>query len=428
MPWRGQSAVLDVGSGASRRIFISYRRDDTEGHVLALAPPLRARFGEDRIFKDTDSIHAGDDFVQAIQQELASCSVMLVVIGRSWLSIQEPHLRSRRLDNPKDLLRLEVASALEGKRVRVIPVLVGGATLPAPEDLPSNLRSLARLQKFTLRGDRWDADIEALIAEIEAADAKISSGSLGSRPWFRRGVQAATAVMLAALVVFWMWERSADRTVSPPQEGFTTDDSTPPPKPVPETDKAEPPNVPLKPPPEKPSAAKPSAEKPSAEKSPVEKSPVEKPPVEKPPVEKPPVEGTRPQRPTPPPNDADERSRAESFRKTAEAAIRQTLERFRVAYSEKNADALRDVFPQVQADRLFGNLEVCARASLVFTAMKIELISATQALVDVEALYGCQPRTGQREQVSKPVRDTFRLVQHGTSWVIERRQITLDEG
>jgi hypothetical protein len=115
-------------------------------------------------------------------------------------------------------------------------------------------------------------------------------------------------------------------------------------------------------------------------------------------------------------------------RNREEAAIRQTLEQFRVAYSQKNANALRGVFPQVRADRLFENLDVCARVSLTFGEMSVRLLSTTEALVDVQSTYGCQPPTGQRTQVSKPVRDTFRLVRNGTEWVIDRRQITLDEG
>ena len=100
MAMGGETAVIEAASPASGRIFISYRREDTGVHLLALVPPLRDRFGADRIFKDTDSIRAGDDFVEALRRELASCSVMLVVIGRGWLTIQDSRLGSRRLDNP----------------------------------------------------------------------------------------------------------------------------------------------------------------------------------------------------------------------------------------------------------------------------------------------------------------------------------------
>jgi hypothetical protein len=97
----------------SSRIFISYRREDSSGHVLALLPALRKHFGADRIFKDTDNIPPGVDFVKFIKRELDSCSVLLAIIGREWLNIRDSRLKSRRLDSPDDYLRVEVASALK---------------------------------------------------------------------------------------------------------------------------------------------------------------------------------------------------------------------------------------------------------------------------------------------------------------------------
>jgi TIR domain len=112
------------------RIFISYRREDSAGHVLALLPALRRHFG-DRVFKDTDNIPPGEDFVRLIKRELDSCSVLLAVIGRDWLNVQDPRLKTRRLDNPDDFLRIEVSTALRSDRIRVIPVLVERSSMPS---------------------------------------------------------------------------------------------------------------------------------------------------------------------------------------------------------------------------------------------------------------------------------------------------------
>lgn len=491
MAWSGATAVLESNSQASRRIFISYRREDTEGHVLALVPPLRDRFGEDRIFKDTDSIPAGKDFVEALQRELTSCSVMLVVIGRNWLTIQEPRLRSRRLDNPADLVRIEVATALTNPQMLVVPVLVGGAKVPAAEDLPSNLRPLARRQAFELTGNHWNTDIKGLIDEIETACADIPGATPRSTRRFRRGVQAAAAVVLTALVTLWVWGRIGDQPASPgrssgqPQAGTTSGVLTPPAKSGPEStapsgeadrqpparpDAREPPTVDRTPPIDeravrslRDAEATATRRRQRAEAEGASEGAMTagkqkqldaerlrdagqtdralqsflaaaaefdtaadaarnargaRPPETvnpEPQPKAPAAESKSPQ------DEAGERNRAE-------AAIRQTLEQFRLAYSQKNATALRGVFPQVRADRLFENLGVCARVSLTFGEMSVRLLSATEALVDVQATYGCQPPTGQRTQVSKPVRDTFRLVRNGTEWVIDRRQITLDEG
>ena len=140
----------------SSRIFISYRREDSSGHVLALLPSLRSHFGADRIFKDTDNIPPGADFLKFIKSELESCSVLLAIIGREWLTIQDPRLKRRRLDNPDDFLRVEVATALKNERIRVIPVLIERAPMPAAQDLPSDLAELSFRNAVELSDGRWN--------------------------------------------------------------------------------------------------------------------------------------------------------------------------------------------------------------------------------------------------------------------------------
>lgn len=182
------------------KIFVSYRREDSGGHVLALLPSLRDRFG-DRIFKDTDSIYPGQDFVAAIQRELESCAVLLAVIGKDWLTIQDAH-GSRRLDNAKDYLRLEIATALRTEGMLVIPVLVGGSMMPVPEDLPADLAALAFRNGTELRDARWEADVVGLVTAIEAA---IDQG--GEWPGRKRerallpAAQQTAALAAVALVV-----------------------------------------------------------------------------------------------------------------------------------------------------------------------------------------------------------------------------------
>jgi hypothetical protein len=162
-------------SQASSRIFISYRREDSIAHVNALVHPLRERFGQDRLFKDTDSIAPGQDFLKAIQRELESCSVFLAVIGSKWLTVQKPKSNIRRLDDPTDYLRVEVATALRNEKILVIPLLVGQASMPAPEDLPPTSPSFAHRNGFELRDSRWDSDVTLLIRAIERASADLAS-------------------------------------------------------------------------------------------------------------------------------------------------------------------------------------------------------------------------------------------------------------
>ncbi len=156
---------------SSSRIFISYRREDSSGHVLALLPALRRHFGADRIFKDTDNIPPGADFLKFIKNELESCSVLLAIIGREWLTIQDPRVKRRRLDNPDDFLRVEVASALKNERIRVIPVLIERAAMPSAQDLPPDLADLPFRNAIELSDIRWESDVQLLIQSVERAVA-----------------------------------------------------------------------------------------------------------------------------------------------------------------------------------------------------------------------------------------------------------------
>ena len=182
--------------------FISYRREDAAGYAGRLRESLERRLGAARVFRDVDTLRPGQDFVQAIESRLSDCAVMLAVIGREWTSARDL-AGSRRLDDPHDFVRLEIGAALARPTVLVVPVLVEGATMPAPGDLPDNLRPLARRHAVSVRDETWDADVERLVNVIESAismrdpsraDAPIS----GARLW----VAAALAVVIVGLLVF----------------------------------------------------------------------------------------------------------------------------------------------------------------------------------------------------------------------------------
>jgi len=146
-------------------IFISYRREDSEGFARGLFQSLVEHFGSDQVFMDVEDIELGLDFVEAIDKSLTSCGVLLVLIGKEWLSCVDEDGQPR-LNNPEDFVRMEVASALR-RNVRVIPVLVRGGAMPKSEQLPEELRLLTRRQALELQHDRWNADIERLITALE---------------------------------------------------------------------------------------------------------------------------------------------------------------------------------------------------------------------------------------------------------------------
>lgn len=147
------------------RIFISYRREDSEQAALHLAEDLRRRFAPQQVFHDIASIDPGADFVDALQAGLDNCAVVIVVIGPGWLSAKDIRGR-RRLDLPDDWVRREVVESLSCKDVRVFPVLVGNADMPSADDLPEALRPLARRQAFTFTTRHWAKDVDELVVHL----------------------------------------------------------------------------------------------------------------------------------------------------------------------------------------------------------------------------------------------------------------------
>jgi uncharacterized membrane protein YidH (DUF202 family) len=114
---------------------------------------------------DVDTIEPGADFVARIEDAVGSAAVLLVVMGRGWLESKDEQGR-RRLDDPKDFVRLEVASALR-RDVRVIPVLVGGARMPEEDELPAALAVLSRRNALVVSDLDWRAGMARLLAVLE---------------------------------------------------------------------------------------------------------------------------------------------------------------------------------------------------------------------------------------------------------------------
>jgi TIR domain-containing protein len=146
-------------------IFISYRRDDSAGYAGRLYDRLAGHFGAGRVFMDVEGIEAGTDFVTAIEQAVGACRVEVVLIGKDWLSATDAAGR-RRLDDPHDFIRLETTAAL-ARNIRVIPVLLEGATMPRADELPPELQPLARRQAVEISHKQWDATTSELIRVLE---------------------------------------------------------------------------------------------------------------------------------------------------------------------------------------------------------------------------------------------------------------------
>ena len=159
--------MTESAAAIEPRILISYRRDDSSGHAGHLFEKLTTAFGSGALFMDIDGIQPGEDFVKEIEKAVTSSHVLIAVIGRSWLDIRDQEGK-RRLDDPKDFVRLEIAAALQ-RNILVIPALVQDAPMPRERDLPIDVRPLARKQAIEISDTRFNQDVERLVEAIRTS-------------------------------------------------------------------------------------------------------------------------------------------------------------------------------------------------------------------------------------------------------------------
>lgn len=172
------------------KIFINYRRDDSAAHALNVAQYLEREFGPKRVFLDIDRIGAGANFPKVLRDTLGECGVMLVMIGPSWLNSRDKN-GIRRLDDPGDWVRMEIAHAID-RKVAVVPVLVGGAKLPDADDLPEELRPIVEQQASVITTNGFKHEMAGLAQDVR--------GIIGSGSVWPKVIVGGLAAALALLV------------------------------------------------------------------------------------------------------------------------------------------------------------------------------------------------------------------------------------
>jgi TIR domain/Protein of unknown function (DUF1349) len=156
------------------RIFISYRRQETAWPAGRLYDVLVEHFPAEQVFKDVDNIEPGDDFVDRITAAVASCDVLLALIGPHWMTITNKK-GQRRLDDPEDYVRIEIETALT-RNIRVIPILVDEARMPGADELPPTLAALVRRNAVEINPLSFDtkrliATVHKTLTDLKVSDA-----------------------------------------------------------------------------------------------------------------------------------------------------------------------------------------------------------------------------------------------------------------
>ncbi len=196
-------------------IFISYRREDSADATGRISDRLYSEFGQDNIFKDIDTIPLGLDFRELIDREVGRCEVFLAIIGPDWLDARDKNGETR-LEQNGDFIRIEVESALK-RGIPLVPVLIGGATMPTEEQLPRGLKKLAFRNATPVRADQsFEGDMNRLVSGIKQLKTVSVEDKPGSRQQdfepqekpetiTRRGRLSGILFAIAGLLgIFWL--------------------------------------------------------------------------------------------------------------------------------------------------------------------------------------------------------------------------------
>jgi TIR domain len=146
-------------------VFINYRTGDGEWPAAFLDDKFKRRYGADRVFRDATSLEAGRDFRPELRRRLERCTVLVVVIGPTWLTARDDAGR-RRLDNPSDYVRMEIEESL-ARKIRVVPLTLNDVRLPLADELPAKIAGLADRQSRVFRSRHYESDFEQLVTVID---------------------------------------------------------------------------------------------------------------------------------------------------------------------------------------------------------------------------------------------------------------------
>lgn len=188
-----------MSSGAAvANVFINYRREETAGMAGRIYDRLVDEFSAEKVFMDVDAMKPGIDFAQQLEDQVSRCSIVLAVIGPRWCDARNEN-GERRLENDQDWVRTELAAALK-RNIPVVPVLVDGAIMPHPSQLPEELKPLTRRHAIEIRNTKFRADADAVVKAI--VDTTGNRGRSHTRSKIANGATLAFATGLVAAVAY----------------------------------------------------------------------------------------------------------------------------------------------------------------------------------------------------------------------------------
>ena len=181
-------------------IFLNYRSVDDAYAAAAISTSLVEHFGRECVFRDCDSMIPGTVYPAEIRSALERCVLLISVIGPRWLNADDG-AGHRRIDNHRDWVRMELRRAFE-RGIPVVPVLLDGADLPSPGELPGDIRNLALSQSWMIRHRSLDSDVRQLAERITRTVAPVRGNETrpdtNSATWTQYNQPANGATLFAA--------------------------------------------------------------------------------------------------------------------------------------------------------------------------------------------------------------------------------------
>lgn len=186
-------------------IFICYRRAQAADVTDRICERISEKFSDRSVFRDIKSVPVGENFRHVIREKLARCMFFLVIIDPQWVSVESVSGK-RRIDIHDDDVRVEVELALQTPGVKVIPLLVAGASMPTAGQLPESIRALAALNGAKVRSDpEFNQDIEDVLRQIAQHARKgvrRSRGRAIGAVLLKLGFLATVSAVVAACLIY----------------------------------------------------------------------------------------------------------------------------------------------------------------------------------------------------------------------------------
>jgi hypothetical protein len=209
----------------AKRVFISYRREDTAPAAGRVYDRLSRVLAKADVFFDVNTIGFGEDFKKRIVAEIGRSHAALIFIGDKWLE-EVPPARKIRIWDTNDYVRAEVREVL-ARSILVVPILVSGAHMPNPEQLPDDIKAITTKHAVSLRHESFDDDTEKIVAAILGADARERDWERQTSVWSRivyaigGAAAAAMLLILVALMHFWLLARPLSASIGAPMTVLT---------------------------------------------------------------------------------------------------------------------------------------------------------------------------------------------------------------